>query len=81
MYALPTICFAFLVSIFFSKSSFALNVSMVVFFLLYLIYPPIQNYGESIHSTLKMTAVSKCVATRKFSYFSKIVLEFLVPEK
>ncbi|KAL0281552.1 UNVERIFIED_CONTAM: hypothetical protein PYX00_002501 [Menopon gallinae] len=56
MYALPTICFAFLVSIFFSKSSFALNVSMVIFFLLYLIYPPIQNYGEMIHPTLKLTA-------------------------
>lgn len=59
-FTLPTITLAFMVSTFFFKSSLAMAVSGMVYFLLYLPYPPIQNFGEALDPNFKILAVNFC---------------------
>lgn len=49
-------------------------VSGMIYFLLYLPYPPIQNFGEAINPIFKLSTVSKNVVTPEKSQLFKYLL-------
>lgn len=57
-FSIPTIALAFLLSTIFFKASYATSASALIFFLLYLPYPPIAAFEEDIDPHLKVFLVS-----------------------